>query len=89
MAILVPPLRALPLLQHRALRLLMAWLPRWLKPRLGRWGLVIKLDEQGNVVDCLVDEAGVQVAGVSAVTQHGKRLFFGNLQGDYVSYLDI
>lgn len=89
MAILVPPLRVLPLLKHKAFRLLMGWLPRWLKPTLGRWGLVIKLDADGRVVDCLVDALGTHVAGISAVTQHGRRLFFGNLQGDYVSYLDV
>lgn len=88
-AILVPPLRALPLLRHKVFRLLMGWLPRALKPRLGRWGLVMKLDGHGAVVDCLVDAGGQRVAGVSSVTQHGRRLFFGNLQGDYVSYLDV
>ncbi len=56
---------------------------------MGRWGLVIKLSPEGEVVDCLVDVEGGHVAGVSAVTQHGRRLFFGNLVGSYVSFIDV
>ena len=44
-----------------------------------------RFDAAGALVDALWDPDGSKVAWVSGVTQHGDKLFFGNLAGDHVS----
>jgi hypothetical protein len=36
-----------------------------------------------------MDPDGSHISSVSGITQSGNRLFFGNLAGDYVSYIDL
>jgi hypothetical protein len=56
------------------------------------------VDGEGRVLDFITDPTGRHVAAVSAVTEHvtqdhssgsRRRLFLGNLVGDYVSYVDL
>jgi hypothetical protein len=59
----------------------------------------LQVDGDGRVLDFLTDPTGRHVAAVSAVTEHvtqdhsgsgsRRRLFLGNLVGDYVSYVDL
>lgn len=43
----------------------------------------------GEVLQTLMDPDGSVVSHVSAVTEHGGRLFLGNLAKDYVSVLQL
>ena len=54
-----------------------------------KWGAVLKIDETGAPADALFDADGALVSSVSAVVQHGDRLFLGNLNGDFVSVIDL
>ena len=41
----------------------------------------------GEVLQALYDPDGSHISYVSAVTEAGERLYFGNLAKDYVSYV--
>jgi hypothetical protein len=62
----------------------------------------LQVDGNGKVLDFLTDPTGRHVSAVSAVTEHvihdhdddsgsssRRRLFLGNLVGNYVSYVDL
>lgn len=40
-------------------------------------------------MDFLMDPTGEHVASVSAAVEHDGCLFMGNLNGDFVSYIDL
>lgn len=40
------------------------------------------------MLEHLMDSDGSVVSTISSVTEHNGRLFFGNLVGDFVSYID-
>lgn len=93
-----PPFKSLLLqtgLRSPLVRALVAWLPPKLRPGLKAWGAVVKVDDDGQVVDFLQDPDGTHVATVSAVSEEvidavgGTRLWLGNLVGSYVSYVDL
>ena len=69
----------------------MARLPPWALPPLPRWGCVVKLSREGEVQYVLMDPPGPanRISSVSAATEHGGRLFLGNLGGSYVSVVDL
>ena len=75
---------------HPWLRQLASHFIRSLAPyTIKRWGAALKLNAAGHPVRTLYDLDGSRVSTVSAITEHGGRLFFGNLGGDYVSFLDL
>lgn len=47
-----------------------------------------QVSPEGKVLEHLMDSDGSVVSSISAVTEHKGRLFFGNVLGDYVSYID-
>lgn len=47
-----------------------------------------QVSPEGRVLEHLMDSDGSVVNSISAVTEHKGRLFFGNVVGDYVSYID-
>lgn len=49
---------------------------------------VSQVSPEGKVLEHLMDSDGSVVSSISAVTEHKGRLFFGNVVGDYVSYID-
>jgi len=55
------------------------------------WGCAVRVDVHGTIVDAVLDADGEHVSSVSAVTESedGKRLFLGNLQGDFVSVVRL
>jgi sugar lactone lactonase YvrE len=80
----IPPVAKL--FRPAATRALIAWLPRSLRPKAVRWGGVAKLDAAtGTLRAFLMDPSGDKVATVSAAHEHGGRLYFGNLDLDYVA----
>ena len=48
----------------------------------------MQISPEGKVLEHLMDTDGSVVNFISAVTEHSGRLFFGNVAGDYVSYID-
>jgi len=54
-----------------------------------KWGCVLKVSPEGEVLDMLMDPDGSVVSTVSAVTEHNGRLFLGNLGGNFVSVYDL
>lgn len=87
----VPLLRKI--VQYKRLRWLAAHLTEWLKPKPKKVGMVLRVDEWGEVVDVLSDDGGgnANVGFVSSVSESrdGKTLWLGNVVEDYVSELDL
>ncbi len=52
-------------------------------------GLVFKVDSSGKPADALYDLTGAHVSSVSAVAQDGDALYLGNLNGDFVSRVEL
>ncbi|CAH0375114.1 unnamed protein product [Pelagomonas calceolata] len=52
-------------------------------------GLVFKVDSTGKPADALYDLSGAYVSSVSAVAQDGDALYLGNLNGDFVSRVEL
>jgi len=80
-------------------RMLMAWMPEKARPPLKPWGaaarlLLTKEKKKGKegieIEGWLLDPTGAALSSTSAVTDagDGDRLFFGNLAGGYVSFVD-
>ncbi|GLC34854.1 hypothetical protein PLESTM_000247100 [Pleodorina starrii] len=87
---LVAPVNALPkLLRFKALRVLLAYLPPWLRPPIPSWGAVLKISPDGKPQQLLMDPDGFKIAFVSAVTERNGKLYFGNVKQNYVSYFDL
>lgn len=88
LALVAPPSPLARWLGPRLVRFVAAWVPR---PRLGAWGAVARVDAgSGAVLDALFDLGGARVASTSAVTDAGGgRLYLGNLNGAYVSVVDV
>jgi len=68
---------------HPWAKRLLAALPRALWPRPAPYGLVLALDEEGRIVRSLHDPSG-RVRGITSVEPHGGKLYFGNLDGDWL-----
>ncbi len=47
----------------------------------------VQVQSDGKVLQALYDPDGSHVQRISAVTEVGDRLYFGNLAGDYVSFI--
>jgi hypothetical protein len=47
----------------------------------------VQVSAEGQVLQALYDPDGAHISYVSAVTEVGERLYFGNLAKDYVSYV--
>ena len=89
-ALVIPPSPLAVAMPYRGVRALLAHLLPLLKPPLvKRWGCVASVGEGGEPLALLMDRTGEHVASVSAVEQHGRRLYLGNLMGSHVSYLDL
>ena len=48
----------------------------------------MQVSPEGKVLEQLQDTNGSVITFISSVLEHKGRLFFGNVVGDYVSYLD-
>lgn len=88
-SIVAPPSPLTTFIPYRGARVLIAYLPEYLRPKIGRWGCVLKVDSTGKVVEKLMDPDGGFITHVSSVEEHDGRLYLGNLVGDYVSVFDL
>lgn len=50
-------------------------------------GVLVQVHPDGRALQALYDSDGTHVQRISAVTEAGDRLYFGNLAGDYVSFI--
>ncbi|KAF8055598.1 SYP52 [Scenedesmus sp. PABB004] len=67
----------------------LGWIPENRRPQVPSWGAVLKVTADGRVLQWLVDLKGESVAKIPSAHEAGGRLFFGNLAGRYVSYIDL
>jgi len=61
-----------------------AKLPDWLKPAPIDYGLILGLDEQGNIVTSLHDPSGTNLREITSVEEHGGYLYIGSLSNDRI-----
>ena len=75
-------------LERPWIRTVAARLPlTWFADAAPRYGFVLGLDADGNVVHNLQDPSGRHFAGISSVIRHGDMLYFGSLLEDSVGAL--
>ena len=51
-------------------------------------GMLVQVHPDGHALQALYDSDGSHINRISAVTEAGNRLYFGNLAGDYVSFIE-
>lgn len=76
-------------LHYKPVRAFMAYAPSFLRPKLEKWGVVLKISGEGEVVQKLMDPEGGFISSVASVYEHDGHLFLGNLEGDYISAFDL
>lgn len=54
-----------------------------------KWGCVIKISQEGEVLNAYFDPKGKKVSTISAVTEHDGQLFLGNLKSNFVSIVNL
>ena len=60
----------------------LAKLPRALWPKPKPYGLVLALDEQGNITQSLHDPSGKHFKAITSAVEHGGYLYLGSLHND-------
>ena len=74
--------RLISTFQSKWSRFFISHLPTWMRPKLARQGLVLKVSQEGQIVTSLWDDKGEVVGGVSAVVEGEEGdIWLGNLQG--------
>jgi sugar lactone lactonase YvrE len=61
-----------------------AKLPDWLKPKPVDYGLILGLDEKGNIITGLHDPSGENLREITSVEEHGGYLYIGSLSNDRI-----
>ena len=50
--------------------------------------MLLQVSSEGKVLQWLMDPDGSNINSISSVAEHKRRLYFGNVAGDYISILD-
>jgi sugar lactone lactonase YvrE len=66
---------------------LVAKLPQHMAPRPKPYGFVVQLDQAGNIIHSLHDQAGVAIGEITSVQPEDDGLYFGTLHGNSVGKL--
>lgn len=74
---------------HPRLKNLVARLPPDLQPRAVDYGLVLALDEEGNILASYHDPEGTHLREITSVEEHQGRLYLGTLGNDRIGVLDL
>lgn len=74
---------------YRGARALLAHVFPYLDAFVVPWGCVARLGPGGEKEALLMDADGAHITSVTAVHQHGRRLYLGSLENEYVSYVDL
>ena len=61
-----------------------AKLPDWLKPKPVDYGLILGLDEGGNIVTSLHDPSGENLREITSVEEHEGYLYIGSVSNDRI-----
>ncbi|MGM0569776.1 SMP-30/gluconolactonase/LRE family protein [Marinobacter sp.] len=75
--------------RHSWLKNLVARLPSWLRPGPGRYGLVVALNQEGDIITSLQDTRGDYLWGLTSARVHGDALYFGSLYTDRLGRLPL
>lgn len=82
--------RVVDLLHHQPwLKDVVARLPSELRPGPGRYGMVLTLDSEGQVINSLQDSRGDYLWGITSARVHGDNLFFGSLYSNRLGRLPL
>lgn len=68
---------------------LLGHIPENYRPQVPSWGAVLKVSDAGVLQQWLVDLKGDTASKIPSAHEAGGRLYFGNLAGDYVSYINL
>nr|VFK41664.1 MAG: Sugar lactone lactonase YvrE [Candidatus Kentron sp. TC] len=68
---------------------LLAKLPEFLLPKAESYGLVLALNEQGDIIESLHDADGAHATEITSVQEHDGYLYLGNLHRDWVGRLKL
>lgn len=71
------------------LKNLMASLPKTLWPKPKPYGLVLRLNEKGEIIESLQDPSGEHLFAVTSVQEHSGKLYFGSLYNNRIGVLDL
>lgn len=74
---------------YPSLKNLMARLPKVLWPKPEPYGLVLKLNEQGEIVESLQDPSGEHLYAVTSAQEHQGKLYLGSLYNNRIGVLDL
>lgn len=72
-----------------ALKEFAARLPKALRPKAVRYGLVLALDENGKIVASLHDRTGEHLREITSVEQVGDSIYFGSLSNDRIGRMKV
>ncbi len=72
-----------------ALKNFLSRLPEALWPKPEPYGFVLKLDEQGNVVESFQDADGSHLFAVTSAQEHEGKLYLGSLDNNRIGVLDL
>jgi len=67
----------------------LAKLPRALWPKPKPYGLILALDEEGNITRSLHDPTGQHLKEVTSAREYGGRLYLGSLHNDRIGRVDL
>lgn len=68
---------------------IVAGMPQFLRPKAVRYGLVLALDEDGQVLASLHDTAGDHLREITSVEQAGGYIYFGSLGNDRIGRMEV
>lgn len=77
-------IHALPLVKQFVARL-----PQFLRPKAARYGFVLALDENGQVLASLHDTTGDHLREITSVEQAGDYIYFGSLSNDRIGRMKV
>jgi sugar lactone lactonase YvrE len=66
------------------LKSFMARMPAALWPKPKPYAFVIKIDEEGNIIESLQDPSGSPLYGITSAQEHGGYLYLGSLDNDMI-----
>eukprot|EP00199_Chlamydomonas_sp_CCMP681_P002198 CAMPEP_0119102030 /NCGR_PEP_ID=MMETSP1180-20130426/907_1 /TAXON_ID=3052 ORGANISM="Chlamydomonas cf sp, Strain CCMP681" /NCGR_SAMPLE_ID=MMETSP1180 /ASSEMBLY_ACC=CAM_ASM_000741 /LENGTH=416 /DNA_ID=CAMNT_0007086243 /DNA_START=1 /DNA_END=1251 /DNA_ORIENTATION=+ len=77
----------------RLIRVVMAYLPAGVRPPMKKWGAVLKVSPDGEVLKFMLDPTGSHVSFISSVEEVAddgmSRLWMGSVSNNYVVYQDL
>lgn len=73
----------------RILRVVLLLLPRWLAPKVKKYGGIVEFDPEHNHVKYIQDPTGKDIAMLTGVTYYNGKLYLGSLQNQYIGVYSL